>query len=132
MTDSFDFNDLTLIEIPVSVDGKDFILREADGDTAKKYQNALLGSFTLGPEGKPSKIAGLANVEPMLVSLCLFPVDANGNTSKQHVQESVVGKWPSRVVKKLYEKAKEISEIDKTEDDKTVKNEESDTTDGSD
>ena len=121
MTDSLDFNDLTPIEIPVSVAGKSFILREADGDTATKYSNTLTSSFTLGLDGKPSKIGNIADIEPLLVSLCLFPVDNNGNVSPQHVKESVVRKWPARILKEIYAKAKEISELDKTEEDNAAK-----------
>jgi hypothetical protein len=50
-------------------------------------------------------VVGLANVEPLLVSLCLFR--ENGAP----VLLATVRSWPARVVKSLFEKAKEISDL---------------------
>lgn len=111
MSFEIDFSDLTVIEIPVNISGEKYFLREASGEAACNYRNAVLKCTKLGPEGKPSSMEGIASVEPLLVSLCL--VDSEG----KRVPESLVKSWPSRVVKVLYDKAKEISELDDDTDE---------------
>ena len=135
--------DLTTAEIPVTIAGDSYTLREASGDTACKYRNKLLACTQLGPEGKPSQIRGMADVEPFLVSLCLF------NAEDKLVPLHAIRAWPNRVQKKLFDTIKEISDLDEGEDRKslvkqrevldkqiaeideeTAKNSSSDTTDG--
>jgi len=121
-----DFGDLTLIEKPVVVAGKAYTLREATGDASCKYRNAVLKCTRIGPDGTATALDNLADVEPLLVSLCL--VDDQGH----HVHQSIIRSWPSRVVKKLFEVAKNISELGETdEDEEAAKNVPSDSTGGS-
>ncbi len=110
MKDELNFDDLTLIELPVSVKGVKYVLREASGDAAVRYRNKLLDGTTLGPEGNVVKVIGMANVEPFLVSLCLF--DEKGRPVKCELIRS----WPARIQKALFEKVKEISELDEEQD----------------
>lgn len=120
MVEELNFDDISLKEIPVSIERKKYVLREATGDTACRYRNAVLHCTELGPEGSPATIKGLADVEPFLVSLCLFEtcLDERGNpTSERSVPVSVIRKWPSRVQKALFERAKEISELSEEEED---------------
>jgi len=129
MTTELNFDDLTPIEIPVRIQGKNYVLREASGDAACRYRNAVLACAQLTPEGKAVSVRNLADVEPLLVSLCLF--DEKGNP----VSVNQVRKWPARVVKALYEKAKEISDLDLEEPqnkkENPTANEQEDTTVGS-
>lgn len=109
------FDDLAAVEIPVSIPNKDgvkedYILQEASGDAACKYRNAMLACTQLGPEGKPSQIRGMADIEPLLVSLCLF------TSERKPVQLGIIRSWPNRVQKKLFDKIKEISDLDESED----------------
>lgn len=119
------------IVIPVKLkdkDGelKDYELREANGDVACRWRNAILQRTTLGPDGKPSSLGAIADTEPILVSLCLFEAGTNRN-----VPVGTIRQWPSKVQKALFEKAKEISELDDDEEvKKKAKNEPTDTTDG--
>ena len=105
---------LETVEIPVKIDGKDYVLREADGAAATSYRNQLLASMKLGPDGKPSSIHGLASVEPMLVSRCLF------DEKNKSVPLKVVEGWPSRVQKTLFAKAKEISMLQEEATDRDL------------
>lgn len=107
--ESMDF-DGDLVEIPVRIEGQDYTLREASGDAACKYRNALIHGTVLGPNGKPQKLRNVADTEPLLVSLCLF--DANG----KNVPPERVRIWPSRIQAKLFNKAKEISDLDQQEE----------------
>ena len=122
-----DFSDLTRVEVSVTVGDKQYTLREATGDAACRYRNALLKCTELGPEGKPVRVIGMADVEPLLVSLCLF------NEQNKPVHVNTVRSWPARIQKALFEKTKEISNLDdEEEDEEAVKNEQSEMTDGSD
>lgn len=105
MAETLDFNDLSLVEIPVNIDGASYVLREASEDAARQYQNAITRCTQL-QDGKVSGISGpLADTQSMLVSLCLFSADG------KRVPETKVRQWPARVVSRLFDKAKDISEL---------------------
>jgi hypothetical protein len=140
--------DLEPKEIPVRVGDQDFVLKEASGEAAVRYQNASLASMTM-VDGKVSKVAGMASTQPLLVSLCLFSRGVDG--IDRPVPEKTVRGWPARVQRDLFAKAKEISELEEGEDtvealekqraeidrkiaalqEDAAKNEPSDTTNGS-
>jgi len=107
----FNFS-LELVEIPVKLNGADYVLREADEETAAMFNNARLAGIRL----EDGKMAGLpsdiASLQSLLVSRCLFTVSPDG--SKSRVDRGIVKGWPSRVVKPLFERAKEISDLDET------------------
>jgi len=114
-TESLSF-DLSLIEIPVTIGERAYILREASGDAACKYRNALLSCTDLDPNtGKPVRITGMANVEPLLVSLCLFYEDTGAS-----VPLGVIKSWPSRILKSLFEKTKDISDLGEETDEEEL------------
>ena len=106
---SLDFGDITPIIVPVTISGEQYELREANGNVACQYRNALLKCTQLGPEGKPHKIDGMADVEPLLVSLCMY------DSGNHPVPITKVRSWPSRIVKELFNTAKKISQIDEEE-----------------
>jgi hypothetical protein len=126
MVDDFNFDDLTPFEVPVTYKGKKYVLREASEDARCKYRNSLMGSAKLGPDGKPVSISGMADCEPLLVSLCLCQVngdgsirlDTSGNPSLLPLL--TIRSWPSRIVKRLYEKAKDISDLKEEEPQKAM------------
>lgn len=97
------FDNITPIEEKVHVGGVDYVLRETSGDAAVKYDNARLACYEY-QDGKLVRVHDLANLEPMLVSLCLFMVD--GVTP---VSDATIRVWPARVQKALYTRAREIS-----------------------
>ncbi|MFA5056492.1 MAG: hypothetical protein WC485_00125 [Opitutaceae bacterium] len=101
-----DFSDLTIVELPVSIGDKKYVLREADGATACAYRNALMRCTKLGPDGKPLSMDGIADLEPLLVAGCLF------TQTGEPVAEEDVRKMSYRVLKPLYAKAKSISGLD--------------------
>ena len=113
MSECMEF-DLTPIEIPVTIDGEEYLLREASGGTACRYRNAVLACITL-VDGKPAKITNQADTEPLLVSLCMLQVvrDANGEKKgEKAVPVTTVRQWRSSVQKALFKKAKEISDLE--------------------
>ena len=126
VSDELVFDNLELVELPVIVGDKSYTLREANGGAACQYRNALIECTKLGPGGVPTQLKGIASVEPLLVSLCLF--DEKG----KRVPTSTIEKWPARVQKALFEKAKEISELGEDEEGETAGNVPAGITDGSD
>jgi hypothetical protein len=106
------FDDLSLRTEKVMLGGHEYELREATGEAATTYRNAMLKATQLGPNGKPKSLDGFANAEPLLVSLCLFKKDGVGWSS---VDLDVIKSWPSRVQKELFNRAKEMSDLDENE-----------------
>jgi hypothetical protein len=110
--DDLNFDTLTPVELPVMVQGKSYILKEASGKAATIYRNALLASMTLGPDGKPTSLRGMASVEPLLVSHCLYTTKSDGNgelKADKLVTQATIESWPSRIQKTLFAKIKEVS-----------------------
>ena len=111
-----DFGELNPAEVDVKIGGREYVLREASGDAACKYRNALLKATKLGPNGKPQSLDGVADSEPLLVSLCLFEKYRSGDEIKERpaILPQVRG-WPSRVQKTLFDRAKKMSGLDESE-----------------
>lgn len=115
MSDGMVF-DLSVTEIPVKIGDVEYTLKEASGDASIKYRNMVMGRVKM-LDGKPSQMDNLADSEPFLVHLCLF--DSEG----KNVPINIIRSWPARIQKSLFEKAKEISQLDEEdEDDETSKN----------
>lgn len=118
------FDDLEPICVPVRVGPKDYILREASGDAACKWRNAIT-RVTRMQDGKVSSVGDIADTEPLLISLCLFEIqrDKDGKPSsdppvadpKRPVSEKVIRTWPHRVQRALFDKARAISELEEKE-----------------
>lgn len=117
------FDDLTPIEMKVSINKTKYVLREADEGDAIKWKNAGLRAARV-VDGKVVSMGDLADSEPLLVSLCLYKANADGTmplnndgtpNKKQQVPVSVIKTWPPRVVNKLFDHAKRISELEEKE-----------------
>jgi hypothetical protein len=109
-----DFSDLEPVEIPFEYQGKKYLLKEASGAAAKKFQNERLGRITYGSNGKIEGFKNIADLAPMLVTMCV--TTENGNA----VSQSVVEAWPDKLVQRLFTTAKQISFLD--EGTKVTKN----------
>ncbi len=106
MTEAIVFDDINEIIIPVKIAGEDYTLHEATGDAECKHRNAFVGCMKELVDGKPKGIGNIADVEPLLISLCLR--DANSRL----VPESKIRSWPHRVTKTLYDKIRKISDME--------------------
>jgi hypothetical protein len=96
--------------VPVAIDGKEWFLVEALEDDATRFHAASISAGTItegSDESKTVRIDGakMSAVRAQLVSDCL--IDEAG----RHPGLAVVKKWPHRVVKELFERAKEISDL---------------------
>jgi hypothetical protein len=112
-----DFDNIALIEVPVTLGGKKYILREASGAVANQYGNAQTASMVLNEDGKPQKIVGIMDANSLLVSLCLFECGPEGTPFPSPVSQQFVKGLPAKVQKALTAKVGEISEMgDDTEE----------------
>lgn len=112
----FDFSGLEVQQQKVTgPDGKDYLLVEASGDSAVRFNNARAACVRL-ENGKVAGVGKTGSLEPLLVSLCLFETTLTGDPGKV-VPEGRIRQWPSKVQTKLYAKALEISELNEDADD---------------
>lgn len=89
-------------------DGKRYLVTEASAGAAREYKNACFKATKLSA-GKVSSLEGMADVEPLLVSLCTFEVPATGDPIP--VSRETVNGWQHRMTQKIYDKIKEVSDL---------------------
>lgn len=104
-----DFNDHEDIEVPVSFKGKKYLLLEASGEASRRFQNKSISGARL-EDGKVSGLSNTADAQFVLLAACIIAEEG-----RKPVDESVIKLWPHRMTKRLFERCKEISELD--EDD---------------
>lgn len=103
VTLTLDFGTPSLIEIPFSFGGVDYVLVEPSGGAKAEVQNALIKCAKL-VDGKPTSAEGVGDIDPLLVSKCLFTVKDGKRSSVS--QEYVRNSLPARVVNELGAKAR--------------------------
>ena len=108
------FDDITPIEEKVILGGVVYLLRETTGDAYVKYDNARLSRYEY-KDGLLAQIRDLADMEPLLVSLCMFMED--GTTP---VSEAMIRGWPAKVQRALFARVKELSGMDIVESVKSL------------
>lgn len=129
LREPMDFGSTDPITIPVTINGEKYELREASGAAATEYTNGVVACTTLGSDGKPISVRGIASLQPVLVSRCLFKIGQDG--SRTPVPPNVIEAWPQRVRKGLFERLEKISDLETPEVGEQAKNDSSGTTDGS-
>jgi hypothetical protein len=92
-----------VVEVPVKINKKDHVIREASGTVSAAYRNAMLRGARLGPDGKSMHMEGGAEAEHVLVQGCLF------DKSGRRYALATIASWPNRVIKPLFNVAHEIS-----------------------
>lgn len=105
-----DLGDASPIVVNVTLKGAKYTLHEADEAAVVAYRNCQMASTKINEAGKPTGIDGMAAVEPLLVSHCLR--DSRGEL----VPEGEIMTWLHRHVRPLFDRAKEISELDQTDE----------------
>ena len=115
MSEALEFNFETT-EVPVKVNGKSYILREADAGQVASFRNKATSGAVM-ENGKVVGMKGVGELNCYLVSLCLV-VDDEKRTP---VSLETIKKWPSKVVEKLADEAARISELkDEEETEETL------------
>lgn len=123
MDENFDFDSMPDLEPKtvrgIKYRGKSYVLRTASAGAGVKFKNARLRALRMD-DGKLVAFEGAADVEPLLVSLCVFELvrTEDGREVEKPVDEAVVRGWPGEMVKKLFDKAMELSPF--LEDSPTV------------
>lgn len=138
----FDFDDSTPQEFLVCYKGQRYILTEPSEAAAINFRNASLkGAHFAMKDGKPSsaKMEGGAEAQVILVSGCLCQtvpdpkapphlIDKDGkgwqikrdrNKDAVHVPTHELRGWGSKIIKPLFEKAKEIGDLGEKEEEST-------------
>jgi hypothetical protein len=106
MNSFFDISDIQPIEIPFEYNGVKYLLKEANGAAAKRFKNERTNRLKYGPNGKLESLKDIADLAPMLVTLCV-------TTEKgAAIPQTVIEQWPDKLVQRLFLKAKEISGFD--------------------
>lgn len=109
--------DPALSEVPVRIGDKHYVLCEASEGASVAYRNAVMRAAKFDVNGKPTSADGLADAEPILVQGCLFEVqERKGERHLGAVSMGFVRALPARVVRQLFQKAQEISDLGPKED----------------
>lgn len=111
--------DLEPTQIPVTVGGQKYILVEASGAAAKAYRRASMKGVEMENDNEGNrtikKLEAMVEVESLLVSLCLYTAPSDGSIGVL-VSQQIIEAWPARVQKGLFEKVKEISDLEEKDD----------------
>ena len=103
----------------VEIDGDMYVLKEASAQAATEFQNKALENFDMeiDEEGKTrTKISGsgsLADQAPFLLSKCLYKRNEEGTLTR--VELALIKSWPNRIIKPLYELARDMSDLGEEE-----------------
>lgn len=108
-------DDLTPIEVRVSIKGEDYILREAGAGAAIAWNNARMRAAKMN-DGKLSGFDNMFDADLTLLSMCLHRIhrktgavitDGQGNPAPTPIQ--TIRGWLNRVYQPLVERLKAIS-----------------------
>lgn len=116
--------DLVWKVIPIKFNTKKgpqfFALSEASEEVAAQHRNLLVSQMTI-QSNKATKFGRIADGEPLLVSLCILRVteevynllkdDPTVEFKGEKVSLTEVRSWPSKVVKDMYEKVRDMSDL---------------------
>ena len=100
--------------------GKAYVAVEASEGAAVAYNNAMMRAMKMSGQGNITGVDGMAEVEPILVGHCLYeatpagtlPLDQTGDPlASALVPPQAIRRWPSRVVKPIFDRIKAISDL---------------------
>jgi hypothetical protein len=117
------YDDLAPREVPVTLrikgEPRRFVLTEPSEDAACRYRNACMAAARMA-DGKVVGVVGMADVEPLLVSLCLFELVPDprdpGGVKRRAVPQAFVRELPPRVVKDLFTRCRALGELEERDD----------------
>lgn len=127
------FSDPTPLAEPIVMGNKKYVLREASEGAVCKWRNVQIRSAKFDEKGKLSSPGDVADSEPTLVSECVFETinpdnsvvivtfpDGSQHSPGQKVSFNKVCNWPSRIVRPLFERIKQISGLNEVETEETL------------
>ena len=105
------FDSVSVREVGVSIAGEEYVLRQASSAVAAKYRSATARCMRAVGDTAGGRVdltnEGVGDVQPLLVSWCLFKVLDGGRVEPMRVE--VIREWDDVVTTALYEKVKEMS-----------------------
>jgi polyhydroxyalkanoate synthesis regulator phasin len=109
-------------EVKVTYQQKTYYLREPSEAIAVEYQNMATRATTI-TDGE-MKLGNLNDAEPYLVSKCLWEkINEQDKEIERNVPLGLLRLWPSRVVRPLFDKAKEMGRLGQNESEDGLKKE---------
>ena len=106
-----------LISFPITIDGNPYTVKEATSDAVAEWRNSQMRGMKLS-DGKVSGLSEVGQSEIVLVAHCVYDDRNDGN----HVPIHVVKGWPDRITSVLFDRIKEISNLDKKVNSEATKN----------
>lgn len=101
--------DLTQAEQPVKIGDEDYVLVELNGLERDTYLNDVGGRMRTGPDGKPTGVKNFKGMQAALLTASLKKVIPDGK--RQVVTANTIQGWRAKVISKLFDLAKELSDI---------------------
>ena len=109
MSDIMNFDDsIEPKSFPFRTGGKDYLVKEANGEAVIAYRKSILRSAKRGKDGSLNVGADLPDGEIQLIADCVFSQE-DGKEKK--IGKATVLAWPSRVLSWVFSKVKEISDL---------------------
>lgn len=93
----------TLKEITLTIDDRNYILRELDGIQKGKYLNSMGGRIKLNSKGEVQAFTDYSGLETSLLRQCLY------DDAGELVSADVMNKWPSSMLSSLFAEAQKLS-----------------------
>lgn len=109
------YEDLAPIQVPVHIGKNKYVLHEATEGATCAYRNAQMRAAKFTAKGELQGVDGLADVEPLLISLCLCHTDDGVNAKRRDdgtlitVTLAFVRQLPPQLAKDLFKRIKDIS-----------------------
>jgi hypothetical protein len=101
-----DFSSLEPRKVEFAYGSKQYELREADGEAVRVWRNAIMQGAKFDPgTGQPVAIGSMADGEVALLSHCVY-------CGGKLVPAVELKRWPGRILKALYDRCQEISELE--------------------
>lgn len=104
------FPDAKPREVPVSIEGRSYVLVEATEEDVTLYENTGARGLKFSNRGKLSGVDRASDARAVLLAACLKEVRSDGTHGA--VAEAFIRGLPSRITKPIFTVLKEMSGID--------------------
>lgn len=107
--------------------GKYLLVQPTEG-TAVKYRNQKAKGLTFVGNNL-AKVENPGDIEPLLVSWCLFQVEENSEPPKVkttksglpvEVSISTIHKWPAPIIRQMFDWVKKVGQLDEKETEESL------------